>query len=55
MLGLVEEGRKQAKGEVTDRTQWNKLLVQHEEIIVERGPVVRGRIKLEEIPCSSAW
>ena len=49
MLGLVEEGRKQAKGQVTDRTQWNKLIVQNQEVIVERGPVVKGRIELDEI------
>lgn len=54
MLGLVEEGRDQAKGKITDRTQWNKVVVQNEDIYVERGPVVRGRIKLEEIPYTPA-
>jgi len=49
MLGLVEEGRRQARGKVTDRTQWNKLVVNKEQIIVERGPVVKGRVLLEDI------
>ena len=49
MKGLVEEGRRQAKGKVTDRTQWNKLKIKNESVIVERGLVVKGRIKLDEI------
>ena len=54
MLGLVEEGRNQAKGRVTDRTQWNKVIVQNQEVYVERGAVVRGRVKVDEIPYTLA-
>lgn len=54
-VGLVEEGRKQYKGQYTDKTQWNKLLVGGSEYTVERGRVSRDRINLEEIKWSNAY
>lgn len=49
MLGLVEEGRQQARGKITDRTQWNHIPGDRERVLVERGPVIKGRVRLEDI------
>ncbi len=54
MLGLVEEGRNQARGRSTDRTLWNRVNVMDEVILMERGQVVRGRIELDKIPYTLA-
>lgn len=54
MKGLVEEGRKQARGQFTDRTQWNKVLVENKDIIMERGQAPKGRVRLEDIRISLA-
>ena len=54
-IGLVEEARKQYKGEYTDKTQWNEITVRNDSFVVERGRVMKEKINMEEIKFSLAY
>lgn len=48
-LGLVDEARRQYRGEFVDRTQWNNVMVGKSSFTVERAPIVKSKINMEEI------
>lgn len=52
---LVDEARKIYRGEFEDKTQWNQVSIGTNAVIVERGPVVKERINLDDIKCSLAY
>jgi hypothetical protein len=53
--GLVEEARKQYKGEYTDKTQWNQVTVGGSTHLMERGKVVHEKINLDDIKFTYAY
>ncbi len=54
-VGLVEEARRQYRGQYTDKTQWNQVSVGNHSFTVERGRITKEKISLDDIKYSFAY